>query len=238
MARVVLVPGFTQTASSWDVVAARLRAAGHDTVALDVPVGLDFVATAHALGSLGGRATYVGYSMGGRLCLRLALDRPDLVERLALVSASPGIADPSERDARRASDEELARDAERQGVERFLRDWLAQPLFSTLDPAAAGLADRAAAHTVAGLATTLRLLGSGTQEPLWSRLAEVNMPIALVTGRADAKFEQINDAMQAACVAAPHVVRLHLDGGHALPLERPDALADVVLDWIAGAASS
>jgi 2-succinyl-6-hydroxy-2,4-cyclohexadiene-1-carboxylate synthase len=232
MARVVLVPGFTQTASSWDPVVVHLRAGGHDTFALDVPVGLDFVATAAALGAAGGRATYVGYSMGGRLCLRLALDRPDLVERLVLVSASPGLADPGERDARRAGDEELARDVERRGVEPFLRDWIAQPLFSTLDPATAGLADRAAAHTAAELATTLRLLGSGTQEPLWHRLAEMRMPIALVTGRADAKFEQINDAMQA---AFPNVARFHLDGGHALPLEQPGALAAVVLDWITDA---
>ena len=173
--------------------------------------------------------------MGGRLCLRLAVDRPDLVERLVLVSASPGLADPAERDARRASDEELARDVERRGVEAFLRDWLAQPLFSTLDISAAGLADRAAAHTAADLATTLLLLGSGTQDPLWNRLAEVRIPIALVTGRADAKFEQINDAMQA---ALPFAARFHLDGGHALPLEQPDALADVVIEWLAGAAPS
>jgi 2-succinyl-6-hydroxy-2,4-cyclohexadiene-1-carboxylate synthase len=238
MARLVLVPGFTQTASAWDTVATRVRGGGHDAIALDVPVGLDFVSTAAALGASGGRATYVGYSMGGRLCLRVALDRPDLVERLVLVSTSPGIADPSERAARRAADEELARDVERRGVEPFLRDWLAQTLFSTLDPSAAGLADRAAGHTAAELATTLRLLGSGTQEPLWNRIDELTMPVALVTGRADAKFEQINDAIEAACTSAEAVERFHVDGGHALPLEQPEALADVVLDWLARPASA
>ena len=61
----------------------------------------------------------------------------------------------------------------------------------------------AAAHTAAELATTLRLLGSGTQEPLWTRLGELRMPVALVTGRADAKFEQINDAMRGRVHIAP-----------------------------------
>ncbi len=51
----------------------------------------------------GGRATYVGYSMGGRLCLHLAVARPELVERLVLVSATAGIDDRGERAARRAS---------------------------------------------------------------------------------------------------------------------------------------
>jgi 2-succinyl-6-hydroxy-2,4-cyclohexadiene-1-carboxylate synthase len=235
MARVVLVPGFTQTAAAWHPVAERLRTGGHDVTALDVPGGFDFVATAAAIGAQGGRGAYVGYSMGGRLCLRLALDRPELVERLALVSASPGIADDSERVARRADDEELARDVERRGVEGFLRDWLAQPLFATLDPNAAGVSERAAGHTAAELATTLRLLGSGTQEPLWDRLAELRMPLALITGRLDAKFEMINDAMQATCASTTDVARGHLAGGHALPLEQPEAVATFLLEWLAAA---
>jgi 2-succinyl-6-hydroxy-2,4-cyclohexadiene-1-carboxylate synthase len=233
MTRVVLVPGFTQTATAWKAVGTALRAADHEPIALDVPAGLDFVATATAIGAAGGRAVYVGYSMGGRLCLRLALDRPDLVERLVLVSASPGIADPTERAARRASDEELARDVAQRGVEPFLRDWLAQPLFATLATDAAGLADRAHGHTAAQLAETLRTLGSGTQEPLWDRLGELRIPIALMTGRADAKFDLINDAMEAACTSAASVARVRLDGGHALPLEQPAALAACVVEWLA-----
>lgn len=232
MTRVVLVPGFTQTAAAWNTVGAALRASGLDERALDVPTGLDFVSTAVAIGAGGGSGVYVGYSMGGRLCLSLALERPDLVERLVLVSASPGIADPAERAARRASDDELARDVERRGVEPFLRDWLAQPLFATLGSEAAGLADRVQGHTATQLAATLRTLGSGTQEPLWDRLGELRMPIALVTGRLDTKFELINDAMASACTDAPSVVRVRLDGGHAVPLEQPTALAAFVVDWL------
>jgi 2-succinyl-6-hydroxy-2,4-cyclohexadiene-1-carboxylate synthase len=233
MARVVLVPGFTQTAAAWDPVLSVLRASGVDAIALDVPHGLDFVSTAQALGAAGGRGVYVGYSMGGRLCLRLALDRPEVVSALALVSASPGIDDPAERDARRASDEALALDIEARGVEPFLRDWLAQPLFATLDRSSARLGERAAAHTAADLAGALRLLGTGTQEPLWHRLADLHVPLALVTGRADAKFERINDAVQAACTGAASIARAHLDGGHALPLERPEALATFLAGWLA-----
>jgi 2-succinyl-6-hydroxy-2,4-cyclohexadiene-1-carboxylate synthase len=231
--RLVLVPGFTQTARVWDPVARTLTASGHEPVALDVPAADDFVSTAAAIGTAGGRGAYVGYSMGGRLGLRLALDRPDLVDRLVLVSASPGIADPHERETRRASDEALARDVEQRGVEPFLRDWLAQPLFATLDAAAAGLAERTQGHTAAQLAATLRTLGSGTQEPLWDRLPELRMPVALVTGRADTKFDGINDAVEAACTST-EVTRVRLDGGHALPLEQPAMLAAFIVEWLMG----
>jgi 2-succinyl-6-hydroxy-2,4-cyclohexadiene-1-carboxylate synthase len=232
MARVVLVPGFTQTAAAWNPVVGALHDAGHDAIPLDVVLGPDFVATAAALGDAGARGVYVGYSMGGRLCLRLALDRPELVDGLVLVSASPGIADAAERDARRAGDEALARDVEQRGVEPFLRDWLAQPLFATLASDAAQLAERAAGHTAADISAALRTLGTGSQAPLWDRLAELKLPLALVTGRADAKFEAINDAMQDACTGTESVSRVTLDGGHAVPLEQPAAFAAFLCDWL------
>jgi 2-succinyl-6-hydroxy-2,4-cyclohexadiene-1-carboxylate synthase len=143
--RIVLVHGFTQTARSWRPTVARLTAAlGPDVeiVALDAPghgdradVRADLPTSASMLGVEGGRATYVGYSMGGRLCLHLALASPHLVDRLVLISATPGIEDDRERDARRAADDALADEIERIGVGAFLERWLAQPLFSQLDPA-------------------------------------------------------------------------------------------------------
>src|SRR5262249_38713922 len=138
----VFVHGFTQSERSWD------RVHGTDGVAVRVPDGLDFVDTASALGDLGGRAMYVGDSMGGRLGLQLALDRPENVERLALISASPGIDDETERARRVDADERLARDIERDGVDAFIERWVAQPMFAMLAPDAADVDDRTRANTV------------------------------------------------------------------------------------------
>jgi 2-succinyl-6-hydroxy-2,4-cyclohexadiene-1-carboxylate synthase len=229
---VVLVHGFTQTLASWDPLAARL-AARRRVVRVDLPghggsaaVRAGFAETAELLGQAGGRAAYVGYSLGGRLCLRLALDRPDLVTRLVLIGASPGIADPAERQARRAADEALARELERDGVERFLRRWLAQPLFATLPPQRAGTAERLA-NTPAGLAASLRLHGAGTQQPLWSRLGSLRPPTLLLAGALDGKFAGTAGRMAAAIGAAARVA-LVPHAGHAAHLEQPDTVGDLV----------
>src|SRR6266545_8429804 len=139
-ARVVLVHGFTQTLAAWEPVAARLGARWR-VLRVDLPghggsaaVRAGFGEAAGLLGACGGRAAYVGYSLGGRLCLRLALDRPDLVRSLVLIGASPGLDDPAVRAARRGSGEALAAELERVGLERFLDRWLAQPLFASLPP--------------------------------------------------------------------------------------------------------
>jgi 2-succinyl-6-hydroxy-2,4-cyclohexadiene-1-carboxylate synthase len=222
----VLVPGFTQTAASWDRVRVHLPE-DFDAVAVDVPTGLDFVETAAAIGEAGGRAMYVGYSMGGRLCLRLALDRPDVVRGLVLLSASPGIADDAERAARRESDEKLAREVERDGVDAFLERWLRQPLFATLPRDAAGLDVRRAGNTVATLTHALRVLGAGAQEPLWDRLADLEPPFLPVAGTLDEKY--IDIAFEMAARVRPEVHPVLCGGtGHAVHLENPEALASVL----------
>ena len=220
----VFVPGFTQRAGSWSRGVERLPA-DVEAMALDVPDDLDFVSTAHALGEEGGRAAYVGYSMGGRLCLQLALDRPELVAGLVLVSASPGIADPTERSARRSSDEQLALDIERDGVDAFLERWLAQPLFASLPSDAAGVDDRRH-NTVARLAHQLRGLGQGAQASLWPRLHELHLRAQLVVGGLDTKYTRL--AVQMASEMQQARVSTVAGVGHAVHLEQPDAVAHLL----------
>ncbi len=216
----MLVPGFTQTPRSWEPVLRRLPV-DLDVTALDVPEGLDFVGTALALGTAGGTGVYVGYSMGGRLCLQLALERADLVERLVLVSTSPGIADPTERAARRDADREWIRVLEDRGVDVFYQQWIAQPLFASLSPDAAGLDTRIRNRAV--LAHQLRALGQGAMPPLWDRLGDVSMRVDLTVGGLDAKYVKLAAAMDARLTdGTVHEV----DGaGHAVHLEKPTTLA-------------
>jgi 2-succinyl-6-hydroxy-2,4-cyclohexadiene-1-carboxylate synthase len=172
------------------------------------------------------RAAYVGYSLGGRVCLRLALDRPDLVGALVLVGASPGIADAGERAERRAADEALAGELERDGVAAFLDRWLAGPLFATLPAERAGRAERLG-NSAAGLAAALRLLGVGAQEPLWARLPELAAPVLLVAGERDGKFAALAGRM-AAAIGPRARVALVPGAGHAAHLEQPECFGDLV----------
>jgi len=227
----ILVHGFTQTAESWKPV---LDALGPDAdaLAIEVPEGLDFEATAAGLGLRGGVGTYVGYSMGGRLCLALALDRPDLVESLVLVSASPGIADPRERAARRAADERLAVEAERVGIDAFVDRWLSQPLFASLTREQAGIDARRRGNSVERITHQLRALGQGAQPSLWNRLPELAMPVLLVTGAYDRKYRDIAAAMARAIGDNARTVTVE-NAGHALHLEQPGALATLLRDLAA-----
>jgi 2-succinyl-6-hydroxy-2,4-cyclohexadiene-1-carboxylate synthase len=231
--RLVLVHGFSQTPAAWGKVRRHLPASAGgepvDVVTPHVPDALDFNATARTIAEACGPGIYVGYSMGGRLCLRIALDLPDLLRGLVLVSSSPGIADDDARAERAVLDGELARQAMDIGAGAFVKRWLENPLFVTLEPGADEVIERTRAYSAERLAHQLRALGQGVQEPLWHRLGELAMRVAIVTGRADPKYDVIGNRM-ARCVRLP--LRVRIDGGHSLPLEQPEALAGVLLQMV------
>ena len=230
--RVVLVHGFTQTGRSWAPIAADLGR-DHEVVLVDAPghggssaVRADLTAGAALLGAAGGPATYVGYSMGGRLALHVALDHPDHVDAMVLLGATAGIEDEEERAARRRSDEVWATELERDGLDPFLQRWLAQPLFAGLRADAADVDDRRR-NTVEGLASSLRLAGTGSQVPRWDELPRLQMPILVLAGEHDARYAAIGRRM-AGAIGGNATFATVPGAGHAAHRERPDAFLAVL----------
>jgi len=234
--RLVLVHGFTQTCGCWGPFVDDLGR-DHELVLVDAPghggstdVDADLPTGALLLGEAGGPATYLGYSMGGRLALHLALARPDLVRRLVLIGATGGIDDPDERAARRAADEALAHHIEAVGVGTFLDEWLAQPLFAGLTSAAA-CRDERLTNSASGLASSLRLAGTGTQEPLWDRLGAIDVPVLVLAGVDDAKFSAVAGRLGRA-IGPNATVALVPRSGHSTQLENPADTASIIRRWL------
>lgn len=234
----LLAHGFTQTAHSWSVVQRLLALRGlTETNAIDLPghgsasnVHSDLWGSADHIVAAAGRTTYIGYSMGARVCLHAALAHPQDVERLVLIGATAGIDDAEARAQRRTDDELLAGRIETIGVDAFIDEWLQNPLFAGLTPDQAMRVDRLR-NTSAGLASSLRLVGTGAQVPLWDRLADISCPVLLLVGHQDEKFMAIAERMATALPNAE--LRTIAEAGHSVHLERPEHSVDVLVDWLA-----
>jgi 2-succinyl-6-hydroxy-2,4-cyclohexadiene-1-carboxylate synthase len=231
--KLILLHGFTQTLRSWDIIAADLRqdfrvltvdAPGHglsDQVRVDLPTAALLYAATLA------RGTYIGYSMGARLALHVALEQPFVVERLVLLGGTAGLESDDERHARRVADEALADAIERDGVAAFLDRWLAQPMFASVPD---DRADRLR-NSAAGLATSLRLTGTGAQDNLWGRLQELQMPVLVMVGEDDEKFTDIGYRMVAA-VGDNATFATVPNAAHAAHLEQPSSFLAVLREWL------
>jgi 2-succinyl-6-hydroxy-2,4-cyclohexadiene-1-carboxylate synthase len=232
----VLLHGFGGTRHVWDRMTARLSPQRYLPLALDLPGHGEGVkelspitfagCVAQVLAQSPQRFALCGYSLGGRVALNLALAAPAQVSRLVLVSSTAGIKDPDERARRRDSDARLATELDNAPFEDFIEQWRSQPLFADEPPEVDELARaEQRRNDPAMLAAALRGIGTGEMEPLWSRLEDLRMPVAVVAGERDAKFRALGLRMTE---LLPRGDLFVLPGGHNLPLESPEALAHLL----------
>ena len=238
----LLLHGFTQTTASFDPLRASLIARNVASQALKLPghqagYGSDHLVTgdlwdgADALVAEGHQGCWIGYSMGARLALHVALGHPEAVSGLVLIGGTAGIDDAAERVARRQHDDALADQIEEIGTEAFLDEWLALDLFATL-PDDPDRKARRATNSPRGLASSLRLWGTGTMgPPLWDRVGSIDAPTLVLAGELDTKFTALGQRL--AHTIGPNAQFLSVpEVGHAAHIEDPETVAGIVAEWL------
>lgn len=242
MTSITLLHGFTQTTDSFDPLGSVMARHGID---VDTPAlpghgmghGPDRVVTgdlwsgAEDLAADRRPGVWLGYSMGARLALHIALAHPETVNGLILIGATAGIDDADARAERRSRDDALAARIEQVGVSRFLDEWLVNPLFASM-PEDPHRKARRATNTAAGLASSLRQWGTGTMDPpLWDRLGSISAPTLVMAGTLDSRFttlgHRIADGIGTNAAFVPIPV-----AGHAAHIERPEVTATLIADWL------
>lgn len=246
----VLLHGFTGSAASWSSLSSDLGRL-HHVVAIDIighggssapvdPSRYEFELALRDLAEvttqLGvARAAWLGYSLGGRLALALAVNHPDRVSALILESANAGIQDVHERQRRAEADLALARRIEDVGVGAFVDEWERLPIWDSQRALPVEVLrlqrEIRLRNRAIGLANSLRGMGQGAQPSYWDRLGEIDAPVLLMAGALDRKFVGI--AGQMGVRIADATLSVVPEAGHAVHLERPDEFLDDVGEFLA-----
>ena len=234
------------SARVWDRVAQRLAGA-MTCIAIDLPgfgeavdepgFSVDAMAdhVAAAIRTVApARYRIAGHSMGAKVAMLLARraedGEPGLsgLAGLILVSGSPPSLEPIP-DARRATMIAWI-DADPKTREKEARAFVRQNVGTPLDAEAEALA--VADVLRANPAAWRAWLESGSREDLSTRVGVLTTPALILAGSQDA---DLGPAAQTALMA-PHLAchrRIVVEGvGHLLPLERPDALAELLLKGV------
>ncbi len=180
-----------------------------------------------------GPADVIGYSFGARVALMLAIAAPAAIRRLVLESPSAGVADPGERSQRRASDEALAIEIERDGIGAFVDGWEKLPLFATQGSMPEARRRRLHAdrlrNSAGGLAASLRGAGQGAMTPFHGRLHEVTAPVLVVCGALD-PVRRRSELVAAGIPGAE--LQFVARAGHAPHIESPARFRAIVLPFV------
>ncbi|AUW94194.1 2-succinyl-6-hydroxy-2,4-cyclohexadiene-1-carboxylate synthase [Sulfobacillus thermotolerans] len=174
----------------------------------------------------------LGYSMGGRLALHLPLYGGGArVRSLILESTTAGLRSREERALRRQADEQLARHIEERGIKWFADYWGTLPLLRTDDPAlAAQQYEERLGNNPVGLASSLRAAGTGHQASLWSILPSYHMPVLLIAGAHDQKFQALAESLHTALPNSQ--VHLIPHAGHTVHKQAPGAFHQALRTWV------
>jgi len=170
----------------------------------------------------------LGYSMGGRLALYMTLHFPERFEKVVLESASPGLKSEKDRSHRRQADAQTAQNLENSNIKDFILNWYDRPLFKSLkkSPKFNQLIESRLANNPLELAKSLRNMGTGNQPCLWEKLPQNQIPILLLAGEDDHKFQAINAEIASLCPVA--TINIIPNAGHNIHFENIDKFVEVV----------
>ena len=247
---VVFLHGFLGAADDWLPVMGALHAAGRRCVAIDLPghggsSGVDGSGEPARVDAFSAEAVVealaqlleqlcpvpcdlVGYSLGGRLALLLAVRHPHVAARCAVVSASAGLRDVPARAQRAAADDVLAKTLLRLGRRDFVEHWYGQSIWESLrrHPCFAAVRDRRQQgrkdqqdedRALTALAAALSGLSVGRQPSAWDALPSMTVPL-LVRSAVPAACSQLFQTQAVLqCLAAETLASPRLPG--AVPTE-------------------
>ena len=261
VAPLLLVHGFAQSARSWAATAERLAASGRVTYAIDLTghgqsdrpcdeqayelgeQGRTLLGCARRVARAeGARPTIVGYSMGGRVALAALVDGPEAFSEVAgalvLESCGLGPADEAERARAAQADARRAEEMRAQGLEAFMEAWGSQPLFASQVALPSDVRGRVRAERLANdVEALVRTFERAGQHAMPARGAvcaalagyvERGGRVRYVAGALDEKYAALAEVLPS-CVEA----RIVECAGHNVHLERPDAYAQLLCDFIA-----
>jgi pimeloyl-ACP methyl ester carboxylesterase len=192
---------------------ATLQQLGDDLIALLDSLGIE-------------RATIAGFSLGGTIAMRAAIDHPDRIAALALVATSSRV-NRAARDWYQQRAELVERDdpALRETLDADTEDVYRNRPEETAD----GLAiRRSSTADPRGYANACRAMASLHARPLDDELAAVRAPTVILAGDADQHCPPRAGQIIAERIAGSRLVVLP-DTGHPLPVERPAEVASAIV---------
>jgi len=187
---------------------------------------------AEILDSLGIQSSYVlGISMGGFIAQELALNHPESVERLLLVSTGPGIGGGVAADENFLMQMFVEVSGDRIEAQRKVVQLLVGPESRESAGELLEVAAVLAATDSQSPAAFLRQLQAVVTFSSWDRLDEIQVPVLILHGDSDPLVPVGNGINLAERIEGAEL-RVFEGAGHLLPMERPAEVIGAIVEFL------
>jgi pimeloyl-ACP methyl ester carboxylesterase len=221
---VVLIPGFMLDRALWSDIESRLIHAG-PLIHADTSVGNSIEEIAQqTLRHAPARFSLIGFSMGGYIAREIARIAPERVSRLVLIATSSR-GDTEQQTLRKLE----AVSADPSTFAGVSRKSIRQSLAPQREHDSA-LIEHIQAMSVRLGGETFHRQALMRREGDTRRLAEIGCPTLIIAGAHD-RLRHMEEARELH-MGIPDSQLAVLDAGHMIPLEAPDALADILQDFL------
>ena len=204
----IFLHGFLGTPLDWDPVCKHLSS--FPCIALNLPGHNHTPFTKNFTLPHFPKMHLIGYSMGGRLAMQYALQFPEKIASLTILSAHRGLEDPQEKQKRMEQDSVWAEKILK-SFDDFLKQWYDQPLFGGFIPPL----ETRGAHNPKDLAKTLLHYSLGKQEVLDPK------NVQFIVGERDEIYRNLY----------PHA-RVVSKAAHRVHLENPKEIARIIQEQV------
>lgn len=164
---------------------------------------------------------FVGYSLGGRIGLRLLEARPDLFDHYIFISTHPGLSSQADKQSRVTSDQKWIDTLLESSWDEFMKKWNAQDVLKNsteaLRPEAAYKKDR--------LVAALLDYSLGKQKDYSDLLSQHQDRVTWVVGDQDAKFLNLAENLKQKKILLDYKRIL---SGHRVLFDNPKELSNVI----------
>ncbi len=164
---------------------------------------------------------FVGYSLGGRIGLRILEAYPDLFDHYVFVSTHSGLSSEEDREARVANDQKWIDKIRQSSWDEFLKDWNNQDVLK--DSVAAKRPE--AAYKKDRLVAALLDYSLGKQKDYSALIAEHQDRITWVVGDQDTKFLNLAEDLKQKEILLDYK---RISSGHRILFDNPNGLSKIM----------
>ena len=202
----------------WDDIRAALPE--FETSAIEIKAAADWQSSVQQLADeLPTASVLIGYSMGARLALGVALESSEKVDALIFVSGNPGLETAAARADRLDKDRRIAKRIGEEQLRSFLNEWYQRSVFAGLpDEVRQSEIERKLSRSSVNWPAILRTNSVSQQPNYWPRLKELSIPSLVVAGELDEKYRKIAARIKQEFSSRELAAKVVADCGHIVHL--------------------